>query len=321
MSSKPSGRSPGSTVDKTVLFLAARVLMVDGYSAEEAARVLREVYGVEVTPGLVRLWFNAIKVRRNSFLTSLIQSLTREKLPALAYIAGAIIGDGDNRGRLWNSDIQFITAFIKALAEVGYRREVRVKQEVYYTAQLRPLGRVIKGGLWRILARLYSQEFLSGLLDSEASLSPHIDHRSACVGLQLTFSNTDPEIAQFVQGMLKALGLRATLRTEIRETKYSIKGKIVSSRKPLHVVYSRIPLPKLDALKSLFHRKREQLLIRFFAAIRPLPPRLRYVAFSDNWVKNGKKWQPAFNEPPEEIARRYAEQAKRYTGQAHIDVN
>lgn len=177
----PAGAA-GNT-DFITLYLAARILRIAGFSIEEAAKVLEEVYGAKVTVDEVEKWLTMVppEIRRRQTLLRFALALTREKLPLLSYIAGAIVGDGDlhgGRGRLRVKDENFARAVAEKLSKlIGRDIMIRQQKDGFYCLENVVLG-YVKRGLWKILAYIdrYGERrcFLSGLLDAEASISPHL---------------------------------------------------------------------------------------------------------------------------------------------------
>lgn len=167
-----------------------------------------------------------------------------------------------------------------------------------------PLLAFTKRGLWRILAYLdrFSErkDFLSGLLDAEAAISPHLNSRWKTFTIQITFGNTDRELADFVYNAFKELGLNPRMRT-VQGRRHVINGKVVVDRKPLYMVHAMVPLDS-DALKRIeLHCRRKRLLIQFFQAVKDWPAQLRYEAFLRCWRKEGGKWVPACSDPLEHV--------------------
>lgn len=292
-------RTTGGKLNETVLFLAARILKAAGYDVQAVVSVLREVYGVDVSPDLVRLWFDTIppEIQRKPTLVKLISTIKKENLWALRYIAGAALGDGDRSGRLRVKDFLFIDSFARALNIFSNARVRRMRDGRYTTGKNSLVSFIVSTGLWRVLAYLDKHDeikfFLGGLMDSEGTISPKLDRAVKRLRVQIWFCSTNIELYEYVRDAFKDLGLNpreAPMLGDIRK----INGRTLVRTKKLYRVYTILKPSQLEpfASKVGFRCSYKQQLLAFFTSIANKDPREIYDEFTENWVKVDGKWKP-----------------------------
>ena len=152
--------------------------------------------------------------------------------PELGYVIGALMSDCT-----WSSDVKlrvkdedFAKEFAHALKEVT-GKEYKVKGEnEYYKVRLHgsSLRYMIESGLWKVIASLYSKEFLQGLYDGDGGVGVGVRTRIMFrfqVVVKLTNSNI--ELLTFVKKMLlEKFGIQCSLRLQHkRGEKYVIRGQ------------------------------------------------------------------------------------------------
>lgn len=281
--------------DELVLFVAARVLKAAGF--EKIADIIKKIYGVEVRPETVRLWCDTIpsEVERKPTLLSLVQNLTGDKLRHLAYIAGAVAGDGDCCGKLRVKDLKFAAAYAASIASLLGEARLRKLEDQRLLCRS-ALAKYMKQGLWKVFTVVEPLYFLSGLLDAEGSISPKVNRKEKKVALQICFGNTNYFLSRFVyERLLTDFSLQPVIYRR-KMIQHFYNGKQIRRRKPLYQVCAFVPeeysLETILKLLRITNKQRERKVLEFFLATISLDPHERYELFLKYFRKQGKYWQP-----------------------------
>lgn len=296
-----SGNGARGAVDFPTLHLSAKILKAAGFDAETAARVLKEVYEVDVEPAEVERWYNTTppEVEKYRSPSKFLQRLSRDKLWALRYAVGAAVGDGDDCGRLEVADWGFAYAYASAITTLtGAPVKVR-RREGRYRVGCRFVGYIARSPLWKTVAFLdrldERKHFLSGLLDAEGSIIPIVDRKRRNLRVRVQFVNTNLGLIEYVMDALKELGFKPNIKVvEPGDEHVKRDGEAVRRRRTLYKVYADINPSKITPLERVgFNCSRKKLLLEFFLSVRKLPPRRRYGEFTRCWTKIGDEWMPA----------------------------
>lgn len=195
--------------------------------------------------------------------------------PELSYLIGVLVGDGnitksgyDYQIRLSAKDKEFVESFAEKLAIINHKSSsysIRKNKRGLYETQGRSkkLYYFIKGGNFWSIAEAYPIEFITGFFDSEGTITKSSKWNT----WHISFSNTDMELINFVQGLLNKLRIEARVYVDKRKgqkvprTKWAkkdyYKNSDVFKLQVLakdHHKFARIVHPSIN-------RKRDRLLL------------------------------------------------------------
>lgn len=164
----------------------------------------------------------------------------------LAYLAGAVLGDGTlyyrpgrngtEHGvtyqiRLRVKDRDFAEQFAAVVARLRGRapNHVRLQKDGLWCAEVqsKPLFQYLKGGDFSALTDAYPTAFLRGLFDAEGS----IVNRG-----RIALRNTDTNLLSFAQELLAKEGIKSRIYHMRRGHSESIKGVRIKSRRPCYSI-------------------------------------------------------------------------------------
>ena len=142
--------------------------------------------------------------------------------PELGYVVGALMSDSalsNDKIRLKVKDEDFAKEFAHALKEVtGKEYKVKAKDE-YYIVDLggSALRYIVKSGLWKVIAFLYSKEFLQGLYDGDGGACVSIDRFKPEFQAVIILANSNLEFLTFVKKiLLEKFGIHCSIKLDRR---------------------------------------------------------------------------------------------------------
>lgn len=203
------------------LYEEVRELRRKGLGYRRIRKNIKELYGVTLNNAVISHWCRGIHTPYNGARIPTIDHL--EPSPELAYVIGVVAGDGwvvkistrsgGYRIGVKAKDREFIEEFARCLGKVlgreppkpitveGGKLEVRVQSKTLYQLLQKPFDI----GMIRPLAE-YSEDcirsFLRGFFDSEGS----VDKNKG----EICCYNTDIRLLEYVQKLLRALGIETT---------------------------------------------------------------------------------------------------------------
>jgi len=227
-----------SLYDETV-----RLREENGWGYRRIARALNRSRGIHVPRGTVANWI----LGRHNPARRLHRAFTPDASPELAYVIGAVLGDGyttRDRGRaivgFTNKDVDLLKHFQCALSEaLGAPSVGRITSGTRFGTMKVTVGCTILALLLeRPLAELvsfidaYPADFIRGFFDAEGTAVVFVSESRLQVAV--TVSNSNREILQYISCLLeKKFGSFSTLRIARNPGTYVIRGQPVIFKRPV----------------------------------------------------------------------------------------
>jgi len=268
---RPKGYTP-SAFERSVFFNKIRetVFLIHKEHPEWSyKRVAREAN--------IRLRYLPISMGKST-AWSLLQRPTREReLPLrintntdwrkIAYILGVCIGDMERSNEYLSvKDHEFIQYVSGVLSELTAkeRRPLYDRKKGMYRLHIGAWARdAFSTGIWKVIAYVFSTEFLQGFFDAEGYVSPSIA-RERIATIVIGASGRDAEVMHFVEKLLRESGFHPRFYKSVNRGKplYSVilrgfyQAQRFAERIGFRVSYRRHRLQFLLSLKELPQRER-----------------------------------------------------------------
>jgi len=201
-------------------------------------RAIRKMLKIRVPMSTIRNWKKGKSKPRISL----------KLLPQLGYVIGVIKSDcRKSYPTLKVKDWDFANTFSRALEKVLDKKYLPRRKGEYYwvVVGVSALKYIASTSLWKIIAYMFPSEFLKGFFDGDGGVNIGVSTKQFIVFIHC--ANTDSELIDFVEKLLKRMG--------ISPHKYRVQRK----SKDIHTIYitSKQDIEKFT-YKIGFNIKRKQ---------------------------------------------------------------